>query len=37
VEVDQIAENPSAADLAHMKAGDRLLATEIGAKLSALG
>ena len=37
VEIDQIAQNPSAADLAAMKAGDRLLASEIGAKLSALG
>jgi hypothetical protein len=37
VEVDQIAQNPTASDLADMRAGDRLLASEAGAKLRALG
>lgn len=37
VEVDQIAQNPSASDLADMRAGDRLLASEADAKLRALG
>jgi hypothetical protein len=37
VEIDQITQNPSAADLANMKAGDRLFANEAAAKLRALG
>ena len=37
VEIDQIAQDPSAADLADMKTADRLLTSEMGAKLNALG
>ncbi len=37
VEIDQIAQDPSAADLADMKVADRLLANEMAAKLIALG